>query len=145
MIILEYLALCGSPITCLHCAFRYRGISAAYRWQATMSGETVMIDVSWPPYQPSHSADDVSTPVFDWELGIVFLTHILVSVCFPLPEYLIIWQASHHVLDTIPFCESWKRRLVFSSISMLSIYVFMPFFLIPYWIYLYSSRIANGL
>ena len=102
-----------------------------------------MLSVGWLPHQPSHAFDDVSTPAFDRALVIVIPSHILQSVYFPLSESLIIWHASYELLDTIPVFEAWVKQAVFSYFSMMSYYVFMPFFYIPLWIYLYSSCIAN--
>jgi hypothetical protein len=65
-----------------------------------------MLGVGWLPHQPSHAFDDVSTAVFDRALVIVIPSHILKSVLFPLPETLIIWHASHELLDAIPVCEA---------------------------------------
>jgi len=48
--------------------------------QAPLRGKNKMLGVGWPPHQPSHAFDDVSTPVFDRALVIVIPSHILESV-----------------------------------------------------------------
>ena len=55
-------------------------------FKATLRGENEMLSVAWLPHQPSHTFDDVSTPVFDRALVIVIPSHILESVWFPLPS-----------------------------------------------------------
>jgi len=67
-----------------------------------------MLGIGWLPHQSSHPFDDVSTPVFDRALLIVFPSHILESVQFPLPESLITWHACHNLLDAIPVFEPWE-------------------------------------
>jgi hypothetical protein len=69
-----------------------------------------MLGVGWLPHQPSHAFDDVTTPVFDRALVIVITSHILDSVWFPLPASLIIWHATHELLDTIPIFEAWDMQ-----------------------------------
>jgi hypothetical protein len=69
-----------------------------------------MLGVGWLPHQPSHAFDDVSTPLLDRPLVIVIPSHILEGVKFPLPESLIIWHASHELLDPIPVFEAWETR-----------------------------------
>jgi len=82
------------------------------RWRiavnATLRGVSAMLGVCWLPDQPSHAFDDVSTPDFEGPLVIVIPSHILESVLFPLPESLIIWLASHDLLDAIPVVEAWE-------------------------------------
>jgi hypothetical protein len=46
----------------------------------TLWGVNEMFHVGWLPHQPSHTFDDVSTPVFDRALAIVIPSHILESV-----------------------------------------------------------------
>jgi len=48
--------------------------------KATLRGLNEMLGVGWLPHQPSHTFDDVSTPVFDRPLVIVIPSHILGSV-----------------------------------------------------------------
>jgi len=48
--------------------------------KAILRDENEMLGVGWLPHQPSHSLDDVSTPVFDKAFGIVILSHMLESV-----------------------------------------------------------------
>jgi hypothetical protein len=78
--------------------------------KATLRGENEMFGVGWLPRQPSNAFDDVSTPVFDTALVIVIPSHILESMYFPLPKSLIIWHASHKLLDTIPIFEAWETQ-----------------------------------
>jgi len=75
--------------------------------KATLRGVNQMLCIGWLPHQPSHTYDDVSTPVFDMPLVIVIPSQILESVEFPLPESLIIWHASQELLDAIPIFEAW--------------------------------------
>ena len=86
----------------------------AFRWRiavkATLRGINAMFGVGWQPYLPSHAFDDVSTPVFDRPLVIVIASHILESVSFPLPESLLIWDASHKLLHAIPVFEAWETH-----------------------------------
>jgi len=100
-----------SPYLCLPppvCSVHF-GIEA-FRWRitvkATLRGVNVMLGLRWLPHQPSHSFDDVSTPVFDRALEIVIPFHILDSVKFPLPESQIICHTSHELLDAIPVVEA---------------------------------------
>jgi len=79
--------------------------------QAPLRGENEMLGVGWLPHQPSHDFDDVSTPVFDMVLVIVIPFHIFESVWFPLPEGLIIWHASHELLDAIPAYAAWETQI----------------------------------
>jgi len=69
-----------------------------------------MLGVGWLPNQPSHGLDTVSTPAFDRPLVIVIPSHILEGVKFPLPESLIIWHASHELLEAIPIFEAWETQ-----------------------------------
>ena len=46
---------------------------------ATLRGDNGMLGVGWLPHEPSHTFDDVSTPVFDRALVIVIPFHILES------------------------------------------------------------------
>jgi hypothetical protein len=90
-----------SPTTIPYCAVgRYIAVIA------TLRGKNEMLGVGWLPYQPSHAFDDISTPVFDRLLLIVIPSHMLNSVEFPLPDSVIIWHASHKLLDTIPVFEA---------------------------------------
>jgi len=86
----------------------------AFRWslavEAMLRGVNEMLGVGWLPHQPSHAFDDVSTPEFDRALVIVIPSHILLSVLFPLTESMIIWHASHELLDAIPIFESWEMK-----------------------------------
>jgi len=86
----------------------------AFWWRmavkATLRGVNMMLGVGWLPHQPSHAFDDVSTPVYDRALVIFIPSHILGSVQFPLPESLIIWHASHELLDAIPVVEAWEMQ-----------------------------------
>jgi len=66
---------------------------------------------------------------------IVILSELLESVLFPLPKSLINWHASDELVDAIPLFEAWEAQ---------SGVFFMPFFLIPHWIYMYSSGVGNG-
>ena len=77
---------------------------------ATLRGENEMLGVGWLPHQPSHAFDDVSTPVFDRALVIVIPSHILESVQFPLPKSLVVWHASHKLLDANPVFEAWEMQ-----------------------------------
>ena len=56
----------------------------AFRWRiavnATPKGVNEMLGVGRVPHQPSHTFDDVSTPVFDRVLVIVIPSHIFQSV-----------------------------------------------------------------
>ena len=70
----------------------------------------MMLGVGWLPHQPSHAFDDVSTTVFDRALVVVIPSHILEGVQFPLPESLMIWNASHELLDAIPAFEAWEMQ-----------------------------------
>jgi len=138
-----------SPYLCLPPPVRSMHFSIEAFWwrisvKATLRGIKTMLGVGWLPHQASYSFDDVSTSVFDRVLAIVMPSHILERVQFPLPESLIIWHASHELLDAIPVLKLGKHRVVFASFSTLSLYVFMLFFLIAQWVYLYSSRVANG-
>ena len=92
--------------------------SEAFRWhitvKATLRGVIKMLRVGWLSHQPSHAFGDVSTPVFDRPLVIVIPSHILESVLFPLQESLIIWHASHELLNAIPVFVVWETQcLVF--------------------------------
>jgi len=82
----------------------------AFRWSiavgATLMGINAMLGVGWLLQQPSHASDDVLTPIFDRPLVIVIPSHILESVYYPLPTSLIIWHASHKVLDAIPMLKA---------------------------------------
>jgi len=69
-----------------------------------------MLGVGWLLHQPSHDFDDVSTPVLDMVLMIVIPSRIFESVRFPLPEGLIIWHASHELLDAIPAYAAWETQ-----------------------------------
>ena len=55
-----------------------------FRWSIALTamqmGINGMLGIGWLPHQPSHAFDDVSTPVFDRALVIVFPSHILESV-----------------------------------------------------------------
>jgi hypothetical protein len=64
----------------------------------------------WLPDRPSHAVDDVSTPVFDMCLVIVFPSHILESVLFPLPNSLIICHGSHELPHANPISEAGERQ-----------------------------------
>jgi len=56
----------------------------AFRWriavEAMLRGVTMMFGVRWLPHQPSHTFDNILTPVFDRALVIVIPSHILESV-----------------------------------------------------------------
>ena len=56
----------------------------AFPWciavKATLRGIKEMLSIGRLLHQPSHSFDDVSTPVFDRALVIVISSHILKSV-----------------------------------------------------------------
>jgi hypothetical protein len=86
----------------------------AFRWhiavEATLRGVIEMLCKGWLPHQPSHTIDDVSTPVFDRALVIVIPSHIFESVLFPLTESLIICHGSHRLLDAIPVFEAWETQ-----------------------------------
>jgi hypothetical protein len=47
---------------------------------ATVIHENEMLGVNWLLHHPAHAFDDISTPVFDRELVIVILSHILKSM-----------------------------------------------------------------
>jgi hypothetical protein len=66
-----------------------------------------MLGISWLPHGPSHTVDDVSTPVIDRAFMFVIPSHILESVLFTLPKSPIIWHASQELLDVIPIFEAW--------------------------------------
>ena len=103
-----------SPCVCLPPPVRHIhfGIQA-FRWhmavEAMLTGVNIMPGQSCLPHQPSHACDDVLTPVFGRVLGIVIRSHILESVQFPLTVSLIIWHASHKLLDAIPVFEALKN------------------------------------
>jgi len=112
------LSLSISPYLCLpppvrkvHCSIE------AFRWSiaddATLSGVNEILDVGWLPHEPSHAFHDVSTPVFNRALVSVIPFHILESVYCPLPKCLIIWHASHELLDAIPIVASWEMQTGF--------------------------------
>ena len=86
----------------------------AFRWRIalklTLRGVNMLLGVGWLPHQPSHAFDDVSTPVFHRALVIVIPSHILESMQFPLPESLIVWHASHELLDAILAFEAWEMQ-----------------------------------
>jgi len=94
------------------CSMQLRMV--AFQWRiavkATLRSVNKMLGMGWLPHRPSHAFDDVSTPVFDCAIVIVILSHILQSVQFPLPESLMIWHASHELLDAIPICEAWEAQ-----------------------------------
>src|SRR5882757_9962233 len=69
-----------------------------------------MLSLGWLPHQPSYAFDDVWTPVFDRPLVICIPSHILEGVKFPLSESLILWHASHELLDAIPVFEAWETQ-----------------------------------
>jgi len=75
--ILPYLCL-PPPVGSVHFGIE------AFRWRITVKamlrGINKMLRVRWLPDRPSHSFDDVSTPVFDRALVIVIPSHILESV-----------------------------------------------------------------
>jgi hypothetical protein len=100
-----YLSL-PTPVRIVHFSIE------AFRWRitvkATLRGVNVILGVGWPPHQPSHAFDDVSTPEVDSPLVIVIPSHILEGVYFPLPQCLIIWHASHEHLDAIAVFEAWE-------------------------------------
>ena len=73
---------------------------------ATLRGKHEIVGVRWLPHQPSQAFHDLLTPLFDRPLVIVISSHILRSVLFPLPKSLIIRQANHQLLDSIPIFES---------------------------------------
>jgi len=104
-----------SPYLCLPPPDRsvHFGIEA-FRWRiavnATLRGINKMLGARWLPHQPSHAFDDVSTPVFDRALVIVIPSHILESVQFPLPKSLVVWHASHKLLDANPVFEAWEMQ-----------------------------------
>jgi len=74
-----------SPYLCLPPPVRnvHIGIEAFW-WRITVKamlrGVIQMVGIRWLPHQPSHTFDDVSTPVFDRALVIVIPFHILNSV-----------------------------------------------------------------
>jgi hypothetical protein len=119
----------------------------AFRWRiavkATLSGVNEILGIGWLPHQPSDAFDDVSTPEFGRVLVLVIPSHITESVYFALHENLITWHACHQLQDTIPVLKFAKCRAAFFSFNTLSLYFFIPFLLIPHWIYLYSSLVAN--
>ena len=86
----------------------------AFRWRIavkpTLRGVNEMLGIGWLPHQTSHAVDDVSTPGLDRESVIGIPSHILESVYFPLPESLIIWHASHELLDAITILEAWETQ-----------------------------------
>jgi hypothetical protein len=88
----------------------------AFRWRLTVKvmlrGVNEMLGVGWVRHQPSHAFDDGSTPVFDRPLVIVIPSHILEGEEFPLPKSLILWHASHQLLEAIPVCEAWETQSV---------------------------------
>jgi len=59
-----------------------------------------------------------------------------------------LWACSSGMLVTSfwtpsPVLKVGKCRAMFSSFGTLTYYVFIPFLLIPHWIYLYTSRVIN--
>ena len=89
-------------------------IIGAFWWgiddKVMLRGINEMLGVDWLPHQPCDCLDDVSTPVIDRVLVIAISSHILESVQCPLPKSLIIWHASHELLDIIPVFEPWDTQ-----------------------------------
>jgi len=54
---------------------------------------------------------------------IVIPSHILQRELFPLTESLIIWHASHEILDALPIVEAWQTQ---SSVFLLQHVVTVP-------------------
>jgi len=104
-----------SGYLCLRTPVRSEQFSKGASWwgiadNVMMRGINEMLVVDWLPHQPCYCLDDVSTPVIDRVLVIAISSHILESVQCPLPKSLIIWHASHELLDIIPVFKPWDTQ-----------------------------------
>jgi hypothetical protein len=93
-----------------------------------LSGANEMLTIRWLPLELSHACDDVSTAVFDRTLVIANPFHILESVQFQLPVSLIIWHASHELLDAIPIFQASATQsylFLFQHIVIVSLHALL--------------------